>query len=60
MRSIRVPREHIIKGLFREVREIMSIKEVGIYQKTRNWLGEEERKNREKEGGPRGGSVQEE
>lgn len=55
-----MPREHIIKGLFREVREIVSIKEVGIYQKTRNWLGEEERKNREKEGGPRGGSVQEE
>lgn len=51
-----VPREPIIKDLLREVRESLSIKEVLI----RSWLGEEERKVREREVRPAKGSVWEE
>lgn len=57
----KVPREPIIKDLFTEVRESLSIKEVRTDpSKTRSWLGEEERKDREREGCPGEGSVQEE
>lgn len=52
-------KRHIIKSLFREVREIVSIKEVGIYQEDEELAGCR-RKEEQREGrGPWGGSVQE-